>query len=468
MRVVVVEAGPEVEPGHMTRDAPKFLARYFWDGGLRIIGGTTQSPSLQGRCLGGSTVSNSAIMLELPGWVRAEWHRETGIATFEGPELSAAYRRVFRRCRVSPTPMTVMGRRNLVTRDAIEGAAGIPGAPLPRAVVDCEGCSDCLTGCAGGRKQSVDRSFLPDAERNGAEIFTCAEVDRVLTRGGRAVGVEGRVVDPRGYRTLARFQVRAPRVVLAAGTMHTPVILQRSGINPGGRVGATMFCHIGGGMVGIMEEVTDPWVGATQGWGAISSEIRGLKYESLWAAPSVLMVRWGDVGLPFVQRLGEVKHAVIIALVYRGDVSGSVKATRKGKPRMRLWVPEKNVTPIMRGMKTAADALLRVGARYVHTGIQGAVPEMRNEADTSSLLHPRITAKHLAMTLNHTFGSCRMTADESGPVDPDGKLRGVEGLYACDASVFPSPSAVNPQATIMALSDLTSRKIAGLDVLGEA
>src|SRR4029450_9701436 len=105
----------------------------------------------------------------------------------------------------------------------------------------------------------------------------------------------------------------------------------------------------------------------------------------------------GDVGLPFVQRLGEVKHAVIIAIVYRGDVSGSVKATRNGRPRMRLWVPEKTVAPIMRGMKTAADALLRVGARYVHTGIQGAVSEMRTEADTSTLLARRIPAKHLAM-----------------------------------------------------------------------
>jgi choline dehydrogenase-like flavoprotein len=89
---------------------------------------------------------------------------------------------------------------------------------------------------------------------------------------------------------------------------------------------------------------------------------------------------------------------------------------------------------------------------------------MRTETDTASLLSPRITAKHLAMTLNHTFGSCRMTADDSGPVDPEGKLRGVEGLYVCDASVFPSPSAVNPQATIMALADLTSRRLAGLDL----
>jgi choline dehydrogenase-like flavoprotein len=464
LRVVVVEAGPQVEPGDMTRDAPKFLARYFWDGGLRLIGGTTQSPSLQGRCLGGSTISNSAIMLALPQWVRAEWRRETGIAMFEARELDAAYARVFRRCQVGPTPMTAMGRRNLIARDAIEGAAGIIGGPLPRAVVDCEGCADCLTGCAGGRKQSVDRSCLPDAEQHGARIFTCAEVDRVLSEGNRAVGVTGRVVDPRGRATLAKFHVRAPRVVLAAGTMHTPVILQRSGMNPRGRVGATMFCHIGGGMVGIMDEVVDPWVGATQGWGAISTEIRGLKYESLWAAPSVLMVRWGDVGLPFVRRLGEVKHAAVIAVVYRGDVSGSVKATRKGTPRMKLWVPDKNVEPIMRGMKIAADALLKVGARYVHTGIQGAVPEMRTETDTASLLSPRITAKHLAMTLNHTFGSCRMTADDSGPVDPEGKLRGVEGLYVCDASVFPSPSAVNPQATIMALADLTSRRLAGLDL----
>ncbi len=462
MRVVVLEAGPEVKPPDMTRDAPRFLARYFWEGGLRLIGGTTQSPSLQARCLGGSTVSNSAIILKLPAWVRKEWQRETGIDWLGGSALDEAYERVFARLGVAPTPMTVMGRRNLIARDAVEGVAGIEGEPLPRAVVDCDGCSDCLTGCAGGKKQSVDRSYLPDAELQGAQIYTCSHVERVLTEGARAVGVEGRVVDPRGRRTVGRFRVRAKTVVLAAGTMHTPVILQRSRINPRGRVGATMFCHIGGGIVGIMDEVVDPWVGATQGWGAQSQDILGLKYEGLWASPSVLMVRWGDVGLPFLERLHEVKHAAVIAVVYRGDVHGSVKANRNGEPRMRLWIPEKNVKPVMSGIKIAADALLQVGARYVHTGIPGAVDEMQSAEDTASLLHPRITAKHMVMTLNHTFGSCRMTADDSGPVDQEGRVRGIEGLYVCDASVFPSPSAVNPQATIMALSDITSRRIGEL------
>ena len=460
-RVVVLEAGPEVRPQDMTRDAPRFLARYFWDGGLRLIGGTTQSPSLQARCVGGGTVVNSAIMLKLPDWVRQEWAAETGIEWLDGPELEAAYDRVFERSGVAPTPMTVMGRRNLLVRDAIEKHAGVPGYPLPRAVQGCEGSSDCLTGCATGKKQSVDRTYLPAAEEHGAEIYTHCHVTRVLTEGARAVGVEGHVMSPR-YEKVARVRVRAKTVVLAAGTMHTPVILQQSRINPRRRVGATMFCHIGGGLVGIMDEVVDPWVGATQGWGAISSEIRGLKYEGLWASPSVLMVRWGDVGRPFVRRLDEVNHATVVAVVYRGDVHGSVRAKRNGEPSMRLVIPEENVMPVMRGMKIAADALLAAGARYVHTGILGAVDEMRSEADTASLVSGKITARHLAMTLNHTFGSCRMTRDDSGPVDPEGKVRGVDGLYVCDASVFPSPSAVNPQATIMALADITSRRLAEL------
>ena len=34
MRTVLLEAGPQVTPAEMTRDAPRFIARYFWEGGL--------------------------------------------------------------------------------------------------------------------------------------------------------------------------------------------------------------------------------------------------------------------------------------------------------------------------------------------------------------------------------------------------------------------------------------------------
>ena len=459
LRTVVLEAGPRLRPEDMTRDAPVFLARYFWEGGLRMITGTSLQPSLQGRCLGGSTVMNSAIMLPLPQWVREAWSAESGYGCFVSGELDDAYRRVFDRLSVAPTPYSVLGRRSLLARDALN-KAGIPGKPLPRAVVGCEGCSDCLTGCVGGHKQSVDHNYLLSASDDGARIFTHATVDRVLTRAGRAIGVRGRVLEPGTYAKLGSFEVRAPLVVMAAGALHTPVILQQSHLDAKRTVGSTFYAHIGGGIVGVMDEVTDPWIGATQGWGAISEEIQGLKYECLWAAPSALMVRWGDVGQPFQRRLGEVKQAAVIAVVYRGKVTGDVRPKRSGMPRARVFVPEEEARVVRKGMKIAADALLDIGARYVHTGITGAVDEMRSREDTESLLHPRIRAEHMTMTMNHVFGSCRMSRD--GSVDESGALRGVKGVYVMDASVFPSPSAVNPQGTIMALSDLMSRRLAGL------
>ena len=462
LRTVVIEAGPRLSPEDMTDEAPRFMARYFWEGGLRTIGGTTHIPTLQARCLGGSTVVNSAIMLELPAWVRRAWSDETGLTLFTAPALDAAYARVFARTRVAPTPMTVLGRRNLVVRDALT-AAGMKSGPLPRAVVDCEGCAECFTGCASGRKQSLDRSYIVDAVEDGAEVFTCAHVDRVLVRGGRAEGVEGRVVDPDGFRDAATFRVRAKTVVLCAGVLHTPVLLQRSGVFAGGAVGGSLFSHIGGGMVGIMDEVVEPWVGATQGWGAMSEEIPGMKYECLWAPLAVLMVRWGDIGHEFLRRLGEVKHATVIATVYRARVSGRVRARRDGMPSMQLFIPDEEARTVYRGLKIGADALLAVGARYVHTGIPGAIDEMRSPEDTKSLLDSKLRAVHLQMSATHVFGSCRMSK-EGGAVDESGRVHGVEGVYIADASIFPSPSAVNPQATIMALSDLISRRIGDLAV----
>ena len=159
LRTVVLEAGPRLTPLDMTRDAPRFMARYYWEGGLRMIGGTTQIPTLQARCLGGTTVVNSAILLPLPEWVREAWRDETDVDLFTSAELDAAYARVFARTHTAPTPMSVMGRRNLLARDAL-AKANLKGAPLPRAVVDCEGCADCFTGCAtGASNPSIARTW---------------------------------------------------------------------------------------------------------------------------------------------------------------------------------------------------------------------------------------------------------------------------------------------------------------------
>ena len=66
----------------------------------------------------------------------------------------------------------------------------------------------------------------------------------LMEPGGEPFGV-----DPIGRRDVAEFTIRAKKVILAAGVMNTPTILHRSGINPRGRVGASLYVHLTGGVV---------------------------------------------------------------------------------------------------------------------------------------------------------------------------------------------------------------------------
>jgi len=463
MKTVLLEAGPEVKTVDMTRNAPHFLAKYYWEGGMRMVAGNSPNPAMMGRCLGGSSVVNSAIMLKLPEWVKHEWAREDHLwSTLYDPGFDRAFTRAFERTKTAPTPIEVMGHRNLRIRDALT-AAGIPSKPLPRAVSNCEGCGDCITGCHTGAKQSMDRSYLPAFAQAGGTVCTNSVVERVLVKNGRAIGVEGHVMDIATWQKVGKFRVMAPRVVMAAGVAHSPVILLNSGLHGGHRVGKSLYVHITSGIAGVMDYDIDPWLGATQGWGAISEEIQGLKYESLWAAPGLISVNWGGIGEHWYGILDDIRQTATMALVYKAKVTGRVFARKNGLPGLYINIPDAELRPLMRGVKIAVDGLLATGARHVTTSVWGVPEKMRTPEDSDALLSPRVKPHHCHMTFNHMFGSCRMSGDpRRGPVTPDGALRGVSGVWVADSSVFPGPSAVNPQATVMALSDVISRRVAGL------
>ncbi|HMV66480.1 MAG TPA: GMC family oxidoreductase [Myxococcota bacterium] len=462
MRVVLLEAGPRVRRADMTRDGPTFLRRFYWEGGTRLLRGDGIWPAMSGRALGGSSVVNSAIFFRLPDAVRREWITEAGLTQLDGPALDESYDRIQRVLRVEPTPPEAWGPRNLLTRDILR-AAGLDPKPLPRAVAGCQGGNDCLTGCISGAKQSVDKNYVAMASEHGAQVMTCAHVERVTLDGDRATGVIGHIADPETQEPIARFTVRAPRVILAAGTMHTPVILKRSGITCGGRVGATFQCHLSSFALGVFPQVIDPWVGATQGYGAFSDRVPGMKFEALWAPTPLIGAEWGPSGPEMYRLLPDFKHALMIPLVYRATkVNGRVGLRFDGMPDTVVRCPPSEMWVVMSELKRVVDVMLTLGARYVYTGVHGVPEQIRTPRESEALLSRAIRPMDVTMTANHTFGSCRMSADpRDRVVGIDGRVDGLRNLWLCDASVFPSPTAVNPQATVMALSDLTSRGIIG-------
>lgn len=86
----------------------------------------------------------------------------------------------------------------------------------------CRGCGHCILGCPHGVKWD-SRVFLDSAIKKGAELITNCQVERVVTEGNMATGVEA-------TQGISKIFYPADLVILAAGGLGTPRILERSGI----------------------------------------------------------------------------------------------------------------------------------------------------------------------------------------------------------------------------------------------
>jgi choline dehydrogenase-like flavoprotein len=204
-------------------------------------------------------------------------------------------------------------------------------------------------------------------------------------------------------------------------------------------------------------------VGATSGWGASCPEVPGLELACTWGPLGLVGARFGGLGLELYDALARLGHATRVGLSYRARMTGAVRPRADGAPRMTLDVPDAEVTPILRGARRVVDALFDVGASAIHVGLVGAPTFARTRAEAHALLERRGRFAQLETYAHHVFGSCPMSSDlERGAVDPSGRLRDVEGVWVADASVFPSASATHPQATIMAMADVITRRLGEL------
>ena len=61
----------------------------------------------------------------------------------------------------------------------------------------------------------------------------------------------------------------------------------------------------------------------------------------------------------------------------------------------------------------------------------------------------------------HQMGTCRMGAGtETSVCDERGAVRGIDGLFVADASLFPASSGVNPMLTVMAVAKIVGEGLA--------
>ena len=447
--VLVVEAGPWLEPGDFELSAFGSMAASYRAMGASVVVGRAPMPYVQGRMVGGSSPINGAICWRLPHDVWQGW-TDTDPAlgeTLSWDAIEAATDAIEARLGVAPTRPGVAGRKSQLMALGAE-SCGLAHRPIRRNVRGCEGLGRCMQGCPRGRKESVDRTLLVDALEDGAAVLSSAPVRRVRHRAGRVVGVEGRTVGG------GHFSVEAGRVVLAASAIQTPSLLLASGLGRG-PVGHDFQCHPGVSMAGRFATPVRMWEGATQGHEVIGLRKEGLKFETLGFGPGLLASRLPGVGRRLRGLIDELHHWVDWGVAVKAEARGRVRRVF-GRTVVTFTPTRKDTACFARGLEVLGQMLEAAGAERLAPGVRGAGLIRR----ASECPAPKSPGAYLA-AITHMFGTCRMGSDpRTSVVRPDFRLHGTDGLYVADSSVFPTNTGVNPQVAIMALATLCGEQVA--------
>jgi choline dehydrogenase-like flavoprotein len=418
---------------------------------------------LAGATLGGGTVINSMVCLRPPAAIREDWAR-LGLAGLADATFDQHLDAVSRRINVS-TDATHPNRTNRLMAEALE-ARGLSWEVLPRNASsddDPAYCGYCNAGCQHGCKQSVLRTYLQDAFAAGARVVVDCAVDRVLTRGGRAVGVTANARTEAGRPV--ELTVEAPIVVVAAGGLESPALLLGSGIG-GPAVGRHLRLHPTYFVGGVYDEEVHAWSGQFQALVSFdfaqAVDGSGFLVESVNISPPF----WAGA-LPFTggqahkERMLRLKHVASWHAVSHDHGSGQVVLGAGGEPVVRWELDDAvdRVTAARAHVELARLHLAR-GAREIMTFHWDDVT-WREGDDADAYLARLEAGPHDGTAYSaHQMGSCRMGAHPATSVADDrGELHDTKGVWIGDASALPTAPGVNPMLTIMALARRTAHEI---------
>ncbi len=112
-----------------------------------------------------------------------------------------------------------------------------------RNVRGCLRTGYCGMGCPVDAKQSAALTYLPDAVKNGADVYANCRVERIEWSGRRAAAAVATVLHPGTQQATGRTVRVAPKaVVVSGGALNSPALLLRSGIAQG-PVGKKTWLH---------------------------------------------------------------------------------------------------------------------------------------------------------------------------------------------------------------------------------
>ncbi|MFH1392116.1 MAG: GMC family oxidoreductase [bacterium] len=272
--------------------------------------------------------------------------------------------------------------------------------PMPKGVdfSKCNSCGNCVLGCNYGAKWTAE-DYINQAVSRGAILRTRTSVDEILISNGKAIGVQA------GHE-----KIMTDSVVLCAGALTTPVILQKSGI----KAGQKLFCDL----FSVAYMIVDNF-----------DQLKGITMAVVRHEKGFILSPFMDPWLSLLassnlKKLSR-KKTLGIMIKIADEMAGRVNIDGSFEKR----VTEQDRIKLDQGIAMAKEILLQAGG----------------DADSFFTTPPRGA---------HPGG----TAAIGDVVDRSLETK-IKNLFVCDASVLPTAPGLPPILTIVALAKWLAKRL---------
>jgi choline dehydrogenase-like flavoprotein len=496
-QVLLLEAGGEVHPlSRVPISFAKFINRpgvnWLYESEANERTGGRAIPVPRGRMLGGSSSINGMV------WVRGQrqdydhwaqlgnrgWSYQDVLPIFKGME-SYAGGDSGTRGREGPIKITDNEESGRLYQSFFDAAATLglkPNEDYNGA--DQEGIVMTQASIGRGRRMSTARCYLdPARSRANLSVETDARAESLILDGSRCVGVRYNVPG------LEREAYAAREVIISAGTIASPQLLELSGIGQADRLKG-LGIEVRRNLPGVGENLRDHWAPRMKwrvGRHGVTFNERARGAGALWQGLLYIAARRGFLshpasplraffrtreGLdspdgmltmqPFLMnsdlKLAQEPGITVITHQLRPDSKGSI----------HIASPDPRKPPAIRfnflAEPTDRDCVLAC-MRFVRrltsapplAWLEAAEFAPGPAAKTDEALLDFVT--RTAETTYHPVGTCKMGNDANAVVDDHLRVRGISGLRVADASIMPTLTSGNTNAPSIMIGEKASRMV---------
>ena len=439
--VLIVEEGQNFTD-HKKVGLSKNLDKWRNYGATPIFSNESIISYAEGKCVGGSTEINGALMWRTPDDVLDKWSKYFEIEDLDTNNMKKYFEEYEKEMTVNYQDEN---ESNIASKKLIKAASILnwSTARVKRAQINCKNTNQCPIGCPTGAKRTMKKTYIQKALNNGADLLYNARAEKIKVDRNKAK----KILIKNGLGK--RFYISFKYLFVSAGPIQTPLLLKKSGINK--YVGSNFFIHPNIKIAVKFDEKINASKGTMMTRQVNHFQKDGFTIGSSNYSPSYLSIftsNFGEEGKKFLKDWKNV--AMYISLL---KVKGTGKINRipfTDFPFITYKYHKDDKTLIKKSLKKMIQLFFTINAKQILTPLKEK-PLINSIEEFERIENNENIFSNLDISSVHGMSSCRMSGDPEKyktPLNGYGKLHGFENIYISDASIIPTSPGINPQETV--------------------